>query len=150
MLTVVALATPMELFFSEVWLIYEYQRDFMPLFVPAGHYFLFDLGRRMAGTQIREDYGQELPFSRSSLWSPTEYTHGRRYIRPGAANAACSWFYSMGASTPTLRSSWLGRPWPWNSGEPHLGNWTWAPEVPWTRSYCMEPPASRRGLLLLW
>ena len=42
MLTVVALATPMELFFSEVWLIYEYQRDFMPLFVPAGHYFLFD------------------------------------------------------------------------------------------------------------
>ena len=38
MLAVVALATPMELFFSEVWLIYEYQRDFMPLFVPAGHY----------------------------------------------------------------------------------------------------------------
>ena len=43
MLTVIALATPMELFFSEVWLIYEYQRDFMPLFVPAGHYFLVDL-----------------------------------------------------------------------------------------------------------
>ena len=53
MIAVVALATPMELFFSEVWLIYEYQRDFMPLFVPAGHYFLFDLGRRGA-TQIRE------------------------------------------------------------------------------------------------
>ena len=42
---VVALATPMELFFSEVWHIYEYQRGLMPLFVPAGHYFLFDLGR---------------------------------------------------------------------------------------------------------
>lgn len=45
MLTVLAFATPMELFFSEIWLIYEYQRGLMPLFVPAGHYFLFDLGR---------------------------------------------------------------------------------------------------------
>ena len=44
MIAVVAIATPMELFFSEVWLIYEYQRDLMPLFVPVGHYFLFDLG----------------------------------------------------------------------------------------------------------
>ena len=48
MLAVLAFATPMELFFSEVWLIYEYQRGFMPLFVPVGHYFLFDLGRRVA------------------------------------------------------------------------------------------------------
>lgn len=48
MITVVAFATPMELFFSEVWGIYEYQRGLMPLFVPAGHYFLFDLGRMMA------------------------------------------------------------------------------------------------------
>ena len=48
MIAVLAFATPMELFFSEVWLIYEYQRGFMPLFVPVGHYFLFDLGRRVA------------------------------------------------------------------------------------------------------
>ena len=48
MITVLAFATPMELFFSEVWNIYEYQRGLMPLFVPAGHYFLFDLGRIMA------------------------------------------------------------------------------------------------------
>ena len=48
MLAVLAFATPMELFFSEVWLIYEYQRGLMPLFVPVGHYFLFDLGRRVA------------------------------------------------------------------------------------------------------
>ncbi|MGB1629253.1 MAG: hypothetical protein ACPHF1_06240, partial [Candidatus Thalassarchaeaceae archaeon] len=55
MIAVVAIATPMELFFSEVWLIYEYQRDLMPLFVPAGHYFLFDLGRRGA-TQIKDNF----------------------------------------------------------------------------------------------
>ncbi|MGB1766095.1 MAG: hypothetical protein ACPHJE_01810, partial [Poseidonia sp.] len=58
MIAVVALATPMELFFSEIWLIYEYQRDFMPLFVPAGHYFLFDLGRRGAALMRPE---QALP-----------------------------------------------------------------------------------------
>ena len=53
MLTVLAFATPMELFFSEVWKIYEYQRGLMPLFVPAGHYFLFDLGRIIA-KQIKQ------------------------------------------------------------------------------------------------
>ena len=48
MLTVLALATPMELFFSEVWLVYEYQRGFLPAFVPPGHVFLFTLGRGLA------------------------------------------------------------------------------------------------------
>ncbi|MEC7436492.1 MAG: hypothetical protein VYB27_05365, partial [Candidatus Thermoplasmatota archaeon] len=43
MLVVLGFATPMELFFSEVWLIYEYQRQLMPLYVPVGHWFLFDL-----------------------------------------------------------------------------------------------------------
>ena len=38
MITVLAFATPMELFFSEVWLIYEYQRGLMPFFVPVGHW----------------------------------------------------------------------------------------------------------------
>ena len=43
MIAVLGFATPMELFFSEVWLIYEYQRGLMPLFVPVGHYFLLIL-----------------------------------------------------------------------------------------------------------
>ena len=55
MLTVLAFATPMELFFSEVWKIYEYQRGFMPLFVPAGHYFLFDLGK-IISKKFKEKY----------------------------------------------------------------------------------------------
>ena len=53
MLTVLAFATPMEFFFSEVWKIYEYQRGLMPWGVPAGHYFLFDLGRILA-KQIKQ------------------------------------------------------------------------------------------------
>ena len=48
MLTVLAFATPMELFFTEVWHLYEYREGLMPLFVPAGHWFLFDLGRRFS------------------------------------------------------------------------------------------------------
>ena len=43
-----SLCNSMELFFSEVWLIYEYQRGLMPLFVPVGHWFLFDAGRRIS------------------------------------------------------------------------------------------------------
>ena len=35
MLVVLSFATPMELFFSEIWLIYEYQREIMPLYVPV-------------------------------------------------------------------------------------------------------------------
>ena len=50
MLVVLSFATPMELFFSEIWLIYEYQREIMPLYVPVGHWVLFDLGRRIASS----------------------------------------------------------------------------------------------------
>ena len=68
MITVVAIATPMELFFSEIWLIYEYQRGLMPLFVPAGHYFLFDLGR-ICAEYLKENWSllYSLP---SCLWLP--------------------------------------------------------------------------------
>ena len=48
MIAVLAFATPLELFFSEVWLIYEYQRGLMPLFVPFGHWFVFDSGKIIA------------------------------------------------------------------------------------------------------
>ena len=79
MVAVVALATPMELFFSEVWLVYEYQRDFMPLFVPAGHYFLFDLGRH-AANKLREQW--VMPLLLPSC--PSRHLRGldgRRHVR---------------------------------------------------------------------
>ncbi len=117
MLTVVALATPMELFFSEVWLIYEYQRDFMPLFVPAGHYFLFDLGRRAAHT-MRESMAMPALFRSFPSW-PT--VHGpAATLRAWSCWCSCSPSRSGGlnlASTPP----WRGPPWRWNSGAPTSG-----------------------------
>ena len=136
MLAVVALATPMELFFSEVWLIYEYQRDFMPLFVPAGHYFLFDLGRRGAA-QIRESMAiiALLPFVPMVAYGV--YTGG---------DTSCLLllllvlgFTKLGPQ-PRLYvvMAWVALAMElWGT---YLGNWTWASEVPWTGLTAWYPP----------
>ena len=59
MLTVLAFATPMELFFSEVWLIYEYQRGLMPLFVPKSCNLLIFV----ATSLLRSPSTMKLPIS---------------------------------------------------------------------------------------
>jgi hypothetical protein len=84
MLTVIAFATPMELFFSEVWHLYEYREGLMPLFVPAGHWFLFDLGRRLCRRIV------------PSCWSP-RCCHWRSISR-GRAKTPRVWFSSPSSS----------------------------------------------------
>ena len=44
MITVLAFATPMELFFSEVWLIYDFLCGLLAFFVRVGLWFLFVAG----------------------------------------------------------------------------------------------------------
>jgi len=136
MLTVIALATPMELFFSEVWLIYEYQRDFMPLFVPAGHYFLFDLGRRGA-TQIREDMAMFalIPFVPLVIYGV--YTGGDTsgLVMLLLVLTFTKWgpqarLYAVMAWAALAMELW----------GTYLGNWTWASEVPWTGLTAWNPP----------
>ena len=136
MLTVVALATPMELFFSEVWLIYEYQRDFMPLFVPAGHYFLFDLGRRVA-TQIRESMAMItlLPFV--PLVTYGVYTGGDT---SGLLMLLLVIGFTKWGPQPRLYvvMAWAALAMElWGT---YLGNWIWASEVPWTGLTAWNPP----------
>lgn len=136
MLTVVAIATPMELFFSEVWLVYEYQRDLMPLFVPAGHYFLFDLGRR-AALQMNVSWAMPLllpfvPMVLYGLWTG-EDTSGifllllvlgfTQWGPQPRLYAAMAW--------AALAMELLGT---------YLQNWTWATEVPWTGLTAWNPP----------
>jgi hypothetical protein len=105
MLTVVAFATPMELFFSEVWLIYEYQRDLMPLFVPAGHYFLFDLGRICAGQNQRELGTSNASPSRSSRLLRS--MDRRRYFC-GTASRICSHVHPFGPSASIVCRNGMG------------------------------------------
>ena len=128
MIAVLAFATPMELFFSEVWLIYEYQRDLMPLFVPVGHYFLFDLGRRVART-----IPERSPMILILLLVPL-VVYGA--IQGTDTSAVILILLTLGfvqwGPEPRLYASmvWLALFMElWGT---YLGNWTWASSVPWT------------------
>ena len=136
MITVVALATPIELFFSEVWLIYEYQRDFMPLFVPAGHYFLFDLGRR--GTSlIREKLAiyALLPFFPFVAYCVYTGEDTAGLILLILVLAFTKWgpqhrLYAVMVWAALAMEIW----------GTFLGNWAWSAEVPWTGLTAWNPP----------
>ena len=136
MIAVLAFATPMELFFSEVWLIYEYQRGLMPLFVPVGHYFLFDLGRRVA-KQIPE----RSPMLLILLLVPL-VVYGA--VKGTDTSAVLLILLTLGfvqwGPEPRLYASmvWLALFMElWGT---HLGNWTWAANVPWTGLTAWNPP----------
>ena len=136
MIAVLAFATPMELFFSEVWLIYEYQRGLMPLFVPVGHYFLFDLGRRVA-RQIPE----RSPMILILLLVPL-VVYGA--VKGTDTSAVLLILLTLGfvqwGPEPRLYASmvWLALFMElWGT---HLGNWTWAANVPWTGLTAWNPP----------
>ena len=136
MIAVLAFATPMELFFSEVWLIYEYQRGFMPLFVPVGHYFLCDLGRRVA-QRIHE----RSPMPLVLLLVPL-VVYGA--VKGTDTSAVLLILLTLGFTQwgpePRLYASmvWLALFMElWGT---FLGNWTWAANVPWTCLTAWNPP----------
>ncbi|CAI8343300.1 MAG: Uncharacterised protein [Candidatus Poseidoniaceae archaeon] len=136
MIAVLAFATPMELFFSEVWLIYEYQRGFMPLFVPVGHYFLFDLGRRIA-----QRIPKRSPMPLVLLLVPL-VVYGA--VKGTDTSAVLLILLTLGFTQwgpePRLYASmvWLALFMElWGT---FLGNWTWAANVPWTGLTAWNPP----------
>tara|TARA_B100001094_G_scaffold274208_1_gene281051 strand:- start:1558 stop:2205 length:648 start_codon:yes stop_codon:yes gene_type:complete len=136
MITVLAFATPMELFFSEVWLIYEYQRGMMPLFVPVGHWFLFDAGRRISAyLPVRKAMISLTPFVPLviyGVWSGGD-TSGifllllvLGFTKWGPQPA----LYATMAWAALLMELW----------GTYLANWVWANEVPWTGLTAWNPP----------
>lgn len=136
MITVLAFATPMELFFSEVWLIYEYQRGMMPLFVPVGHWFLFDAGRRISAyLPVRKAMVSLTPFIPLviyGVWSGGD-TSGIfllvlviGFTKWGPQPA----LYATMAWAALLMELW----------GTYLANWVWANEVPWTGLTAWNPP----------
>ena len=136
MIAVLAFATPMELFFSEVWLIYEYQRNFMPFFVPFGHYFLFDLGRRVAKT-LPEGSAMKLILILAPLV-------GYGAVVGTDTSAIILIIFTLGfvywGPEPRLYASmvWLALAMElWGT---YLGNWTWKNDVPWTSLTAWNPP----------
>ncbi|MCH1541043.1 MAG: hypothetical protein L7S56_06405 [Candidatus Poseidonia sp.] len=136
MITVVAIATPMELFFSEIWLIYEYQRHLMPLFVPAGHYFLFDLGRRMAKRlKVSWAFPMLLPFVPLVLYGL--WTGGDT---SGVFLLIMVLGFTKWGPEPRLYASMAWAALAMELWGTYLLNWTWAAEVPWTGLTAWNPP----------
>ena len=136
MLAVLAFATPMELFFSEVWLIYEYQRGFMPLFVPVGHYFLFDLGRRVAK---RLPEGSPMPLV-LLLVPLVVYGAIQGTDTSAVFLILLTLGFTMYGTEPRLYASmvWLALFMElWGT---YLENWEWAANVPWTGLTAWNPP----------
>ena len=136
MLTVVAFATPMELFFSEVWLIYEYQRDLMPLFVPAGHYFLFDLGR-ICADKIKENWALPMllplvPVVFYGAWTGGDTSAVLLLV-------FVLMFIRLGPQ-PRLYAAMVWAALAMEIVGTSLGNWTWSSEVPWTGLTAWNPP----------
>ncbi|MBT4065933.1 MAG: hypothetical protein HOE76_01775 [Euryarchaeota archaeon] len=136
MITVLAFATPMELFFSEVWLIYEYQRGLMPLFVPVGHWFLFDAGRRIAThLPVKKAMFSLIPFIplvAYGVWTGGD-TSGLFLLI--LVLAFTKWgpqpsLYATMAWAALLMELW----------GTYLANWTWSNEVPWTGLTAWNPP----------
>lgn len=136
MITVLAFATPMELFFSEVWLIYEYQRGLMPFFVPVGHWFLFDAGRRISAyLPVQKAMMSLLPFIplvAYGVWTGGD-TSG--VILLLLVLAFTKWgpqpaLYATMAWAALLMELW----------GTYLANWTWASDVPWTGLTAWNPP----------
>ena len=136
MLTVLAFATPMELFFSEVWKIYEYQRGLMPLFVPAGHYFLFDLGRIIA-KQIKQTLALPIllpfiPMVAYGAWVGSDTS--------GVFLLVLVLIFTKFGPQPRLYASMAWAALAMEIVGTQLNNWTWANDVPWTGLTAWNPP----------
>ena len=136
MITVLAFATPMELFFSEVWLIYEYQRGMMPLFVPVGHWFLFDAGRRVSSyLPARKAMLSLVPFIPLviyGVWSGGDTS--------GIFLLALVLGFTKWGPQPSLYATMAWAALLMELWGTHLANWTWASEVPWTGLTAWNPP----------
>ena len=136
MITVLAFATPMELFFSEVWNIYEYQRGLMPLFVPAGHYFLFDLGRIMAD-RMKQSLALPIliPFIPMVAYGVYDGSD-----TSGLILLILVLVFTRFGPQPRLYASMAWAALAMEIVGTQLGNWTWANEVLWTGLTAWNPP----------
>ena len=136
MLTVLAFATPMELFFTEVWHLYEYREGMMPLFVPAGHWFLFDLGRRFS-KHLPEHWAWPsiFPFVPLSIYFAYQGIDTSGLLLLLALFGFMQWgperrLYATMAWLALAMELW----------GTYLGNWAWFAEVPWTTLTAWNPP----------
>jgi len=136
LLACLVIATAGEVFLSLVWGLYQYRLDNIPLFVPPGHVLLFFLGMQIAARI--PDRGEwwvaalALPVVALFAWSgrdtlgPLLYALflGCMLISPSRKLYATMFVLSLAME---LYGTWIG-------------NWVWAPRVPWLGLTADNPP----------
>ena len=108
----------------------------MPLFVPAGHYFLFDLGRIMANKfAIRLAMPILFPFIPMVAYGVWEGPDTSAIFL-----LALVILFTKFGPQPRLYASMAWAALAMEIVGTQLGNWTWANEVPWTGLTAWNPP----------
>ena len=129
-------ATLGEMFLSLVWGLYQYRLGNIPLFVPPGHVLLFFLGM-----QISERLPERAEWWIAAIAAPLVMAlawTGHDTLGPllYALFLACLWISPSRRLYATmfvlslameLYGTWMG-------------NWTWAPDVPWLSLRTVNPP----------
>mmetsp|Transcript_40797 Transcript_40797/g.107800 ORF Transcript_40797/g.107800 Transcript_40797/m.107800 type:complete len:220 (+) Transcript_40797:55-714(+) len=139
MLAVLSLATPLEILFSEYWKIYEYQRGFMPWYVPVGHWFVFDLGRRIAERLGIADKRLALLLTAPFIPATLAMAYSGLDTVGLVLLALLLSFIPLGPA-PTLYAvmGWLALIMElWGT---YHGVWAWDRNVPWTSLTSWNPP----------
>ena len=129
-------ATAGEVFLSLVWGLYEYRLGNIPLFVPPGHVLLFFLGTQLAQRIPRGGEwwiaAAALPLVALFAWNGRDTLGPLLYL----LFIACLWLSPARRLYATmfvlalameLYGTWLG-------------NWVWAPQVPWLGLTADNPP----------
>jgi hypothetical protein len=129
-------ATAGEAFLSLAWGLYAYRQGNIPLFVPPGHVLLFFLGTQIA--QRIPERGEwwiaalALPLVSLLAWNGHDTLGPLLYalfflclvISPSRRLYATMFVLSLAME---IYGTWMG-------------NWTWAPDVPWLGLHATNPP----------
>ena len=136
LLACLVFATAGEIFLSLVWGLYEYRLGNIPLFVPPGHVLLFFLGTQVAARI--PDRGEwwialaAFPVVMAFAWSGRDTLGPLLYglfvacmlISPSRKLYATMFVLALAME---LYGTWIG-------------NWVWAPRVPWLGLATINPP----------
>ena len=136
LLACLVFATAGEAFLSLAWGLYDYRLGNIPLFVPPGHVLLFYLGTQIAARLPRrsEWWIAALALPVVAAYAATGRDTLGLLLYP--LFAACLWLSPSRRLYATmfvlalameLYGTWLG-------------NWTWAPQVPWLGLAADNPP----------
>jgi hypothetical protein len=131
-------ATAGEIFLSLVWGLYQYRLGNIPLFVPPGHVLLFFLGTRIAERiPLGGEWwiaGLAVPLVGLLAWTGRDTLGPLLYLlfvaclclSPARRLYATMFVLSLAME---LYGTWLG-------------NWVWAPQVPWLGLTATNPPVA--------